>query len=99
MMNWTFFFHQNMVTLAFFSQINPLYSLQPPTFLKQVAKKLPQKKTLELQKLKKNEFHFNNSCYVQPKKRKKNLILATTYESYDNSNLMKYKNTATIIVK
>jgi len=43
MMNWTFFFHQNMVTLAFFSQINPLYSLQPPTFLKQVAKKLPKK--------------------------------------------------------
>ncbi len=33
------------------------------------------------------------------KKKKKNLILATTYESHDNSNLMKYKNTATIIVK
>jgi len=37
--------------------------------------------------------------FATKQKGKKNLILATTYESHDNSNLMKYKNTATIIVK
>jgi hypothetical protein len=93
-----------MVTLAFCFQINPLYSLQPPLFFEASNKKIATKKSprakCKVQKLKKNEFHFNNSCYVQPKKKKKkNLILATTYKSHDNSNLMKYKNTATIIVK
>jgi hypothetical protein len=67
-----------MVTLAFFFQINPLYSLQPPLFFEASGKKIATKQNpgakCKLQKLKKNEFHSNNSCYVQPKKKKKKKI-------------------------
>jgi superfamily I DNA/RNA helicase len=68
-----------------------------------VAKKLPQEKTLELNVSYRNCKKMSSTSTIlimcNQKKRKKNLILATTYESHDNSNLMKYKNTATNIVE
>jgi hypothetical protein len=70
--------------------------------LKKVAKKIATKKTLELNVSYRNwkkMSYTSTILFICNRKKKNNPILATTYESHDNSNLMKYKNTANIIVK